>query len=123
MENKNASVDLGAALFGNNSGQWATRMLKAGALEGKLSPAALRTLDTLRHEEWKYFDDALLNEALIRLVGVADLVGAGLVKPVPNALAKSVFAYEKVTFMDDASVSLDGLSRTADDRQEFELNQ
>jgi uncharacterized linocin/CFP29 family protein len=54
---------------------------------------------------------------------VADLVGAGLVKPVPNALAKSVFAYEKVTFMDDASVSLDGLSRTADDRQEFELNQ
>jgi hypothetical protein len=59
MENKNASVDLGAALFGNNSGQWATRMLKA-ALEGKLSSdAALRTLDTLRHEEWKYFDDAL----------------------------------------------------------------
>jgi hypothetical protein len=41
---------------------------------------ALRTLDTLRHEEWKYFDDALVEEAVIRLVGVADLIAAGLVR-------------------------------------------
>jgi hypothetical protein len=57
------------------------------------------------------------------LVGVADLIGAGLVKPVSNALAKTVFGYEKVDFMDPATVSLDGTSRTANDRQEFSLNQ
>jgi hypothetical protein len=112
------------ALFGGASGRWATSMLKKAALEGKaLSAAALRTLDTLRHEEWKFFDDALVEEALIRLVGVADLVGAGLTRPVANALGKTVFGYEKVTFMDEATVSLDGISRTNNDRQEFDLNQ
>jgi uncharacterized linocin/CFP29 family protein len=34
-----------------------------------------------------------------------------------------VFGYEKVDFMDPATVSLDGTSRTANDRQEFSLNQ
>lgn len=110
--------------FSANGGRWATQMLKAAAMEGRaLSASALRTLDTLRHEEWKFFDDALVEEAMIRLVGVGDLIGAGLVRPVSNALAKTVFAYEKVTFMDVASISLDGTSRTANDRQEFELNQ
>jgi hypothetical protein len=54
---------------------------------------------------------------------VADLIGAGLVKNVPNALGKTVFGYEKVTDMDAATTSLDGISRTNNDRQEFELNQ
>lgn len=114
------------ALFSTNTngGRWATQMLKKAAIEGRaLSSAALRTLDTLRHEEWKFFDDALLEEALIRLVGVADLIAGGLVKPVSNGLAKTVFGYEKVDFMDPATVSMDGNSRTANDRQEFSLNQ
>ena len=111
-------------LLNGNSGRWATQQFKAAAMAGKaLSAGILRTLDTLRHEEWKYFDDALIEEALIRLTGVADLVGRGLTKPVPNSLGKMVFAYEKVDFMDEATVSLDGLSRTPNDRQEFALNQ
>jgi uncharacterized linocin/CFP29 family protein len=119
-----ADVSDARALFAGG-GRWATQQLKKAALEGKaLSAAALRTLDTLRHEEWKFFDDALIEEALIRLVGVADLIQGGLVRPVPNALGKMVFGYEKVTFMDEASVSLDGLvSGSPNDRQEFELNQ
>jgi len=117
--------DDGKTLFNRGSGgRWATQQLKAAALAGKaLSCSALRTLDTLRHEEWKFFDDVLINEALIRLVGVADLIAAGLVRPVPNALGKTVFGYEKVTFMDEAEVSLDGVSRSPNDRQEFSLNQ
>lgn len=105
-------------------GRWATQQFKKALAEGKnLSTQALRTLDTLRHEEWKFFDDALVAEATIRLVGVADLITAGLVRPVPNALGKLVFGYEKVTDMDAASVSLDGISRGDNDRQEFDFNQ
>jgi uncharacterized linocin/CFP29 family protein len=112
------------ALFSTQGGRWATSMLKKAALEGRaLSGAALRTLDTLRKDEWQYFDEALVEEALIRLVGVADLVNAGLTKNVPDALGKMVYGYEKVTFMDEANVSLDGTSRTTNDRQEFSLNQ
>jgi len=117
-------VAFGSSLFNSTGGRWATQQLKAAALTGKaLTSAALRTADTLRHEEWKFFDDAVLEEAKIRLRGVADLMGAGLVKNVPNALGKTVFGYEKVTDMDPASTTLDGRSRTPNDRQEFELNQ
>lgn len=113
----------GQKLF-SSGGRWATSQLKAAALAGKaLNANVLRTLDTLRHEEWKFFDDAIIEEAVIRLVGVADLIGAGLVRPVPNALGKTVFGYEKVTDMDEAQISLDGLGRTGNDRQEFDLNQ
>jgi len=105
-------------------GRWATQKLKEAALSGRaLTASALRTLDTLRHEEWKQFDDALLEEAKIRLVGVADLIAAGFVKNVPNALGKTVFAYEKMTDMAAAETSLDGLAQTDNDRQEFDLFQ
>jgi uncharacterized linocin/CFP29 family protein len=107
-----------------SGGAWATRMLKQGFQQGRaLSASMLRTLDTLRHEEWKYFDEALVEEANIRLVGVADLLAKGFVRPVPNALGKMVFGYERVTNMDAAITSLDGLAQTPNDRQEFDLNQ
>jgi uncharacterized linocin/CFP29 family protein len=119
-----SAVSTGQQFFNGAAGRWATAQLKALALEGKaLSTSALRAADTLRHEEWKFFDEALLEEAKIRLVGVADLMGRGLVKPVTNALGKTVFAYEKLTDMDPATVSLDGISRSHNDRQEFELAQ
>jgi hypothetical protein len=107
-----------------SGGSWATRMLKEGFNSGRaLSSSMLRTLDTLRHEEWKFFDDALVEEANIRLVGVGDLIAGGFVRPVANALGKMVFAYERITNMDAALTSLDGLAKTPNDRQEFDLNQ
>jgi hypothetical protein len=116
-------ASIGAGPVRRFSGAWATRHAEGGGprREGALG-GVLRTLDTLRHEEWKFFDDALVKEALIRLVGVADLIGAGLVRPVPNALGKTVFGYEKVTDMDEAPCRSTALA-TANDRQEFELNQ
>lgn len=117
-------VSAGKALFSSDSGRWATAQLKQAFKEGRaLTAQALRTLDTLRHEEWKFFDEALVEEASIRLVGVADLIAGGFVRPVTNAIGKTVFGWESVTNMDAAVTSLNGLSRTNNDRQEFELNQ
>lgn len=111
-------------LFSGSSGRWATSQLKKAFNEGRaLSASALRTLDTLRHEEWKVFDDALIQESTIRLVGVGDLIAGGLVRPVANSLGKMVFGYEQETQFDAATTSLDGRSRTADDRTEFQLKQ
>lgn len=124
MARKQAILDTGKSLFSGAAGRWATAQLKKAALEGKaLSAAALRTADTLRHEEWKFFDEELVKEATIRLVGVADLIGRGLTINVPNALGKTVFGYEKLTDMSPATTSLDGISRTDNDRQEFDLSQ
>lgn len=119
-----AALTAATILFGGQGGVWATRQMAAYSKRtGTLAAAALRTADTLRHEEWKFFDDAIIEEAKLRLVGVADLVSAGFVKTVPNALGKMVFGYEKANDLGDAEISLDGMSTTGQDKVEFQLNQ
>ena len=116
------TLDDGRAIFAGASGKWAgERMLRAMAEGRPLTSGELRTLDTLRKNEWIYLDEQLVAEATIRLVGVADLKAAGLVRNVPNSLGTTVYQYEKITDMEPASVSLDGAVRTQNDRQEFLL--
>jgi hypothetical protein len=111
-------------LFSNGSGRWATRKMAEARAQGmRLSSAVLRTADTLRHEDWKVIDKAVIEEAKIRLVGVADLITGGFSIPIANALGKLVYAYERVTDMGEAITSLDGLSQTDNDVQEFDFNQ
>jgi uncharacterized linocin/CFP29 family protein len=118
------NISLAKGLFAGSAGRWATAQLKKAFNEGRaLTSQALRTLDTLNHEEWKVFDKAVIQESTIRLVGVADLIASGLVKPIPNSLGKMVFGWETETQFDAASVSLDGRSRTPDDVTELKLNQ
>lgn len=116
------AVESNAAFFASGSGKWAgEQFLKALSRGEPISPAHLRTLDTLRKDEWKAFDETLVEEGAIRLAGVADLINAGLVVNVTNGLGKTVFEYEKVTDMNPAEVSLDGNVRTMNDRQEYDL--
>jgi uncharacterized linocin/CFP29 family protein len=120
--NGGAAVDAAKTLFAGSSGTWAGQMFLAALQRGEeISPAALRTLDTLRKDEWKVFDEALVEEGVIRLRAVADLLGAGLTFNVSNGLGKTVYEYEKMTDMFPAEVSMDGNARTENDRVEFEL--
>lgn len=113
-----AALDAGGRLF--SSGKYAAERLLRALKEGrKIDPSELRTLDTLRHEEWKNFDTAIVGEALIRLVGVADLIALGLTKPVPNSMGKTLHQYDKDTEMSDATLSLDGIVRSENDRTEY----
>lgn len=119
-----ATVDSGRSFFRGSSGTWAGQAFLAHMqATGKLEPAALRTLDTLRKDEWVSFDEALVEEGQLRLRAVADLVDAGLVSTIPNGLGKTVREYERVTDMQPAELSLDGNVRSEDDRQEFDLQQ
>lgn len=118
-----AAAENGQKFWSGSSGKWAGEQLLRAMEAGKgMTTAALRTLTTLRKDEWKTFDEVLIEEATIRLVGVADLIGAGLVKTVTNGMAKTVFEYEKVSDMDPATVSLDGTSRGENDRATFVLD-
>lgn len=119
-----AAVDGGNAFFTGSSGTWAgQKFLEYLAKHGTIAPAALRTNDTLRKDEWKSFDEALVEEGVIRLRAVADLINAGLTSTIPNGLGKTVREWEKVTDMLPAEHSLDGNVRTEDDRQEYLLQQ
>ncbi len=108
--------------FDGGSGRWAGERLLRALQEGRpIAPSELRTNDTLRKDEWKAYDTALVEEGVIRLRAVADLIAAGLTIPVTNAMGKTLFQWEKMYDMNAAEVSLSGISRTEDDRVEFEL--
>ena len=105
---------------GAGDGKWATAMLANSLLAGQgISTQALRTAEILTRDEWKVFDDELIAEGLIRLRAVADLISLGLVKRIQNGLAKTVLEYQTIGDMDPAIVSLDGVTRSMNDRVEF----
>lgn len=118
-----AKADSGRAFYGGASGRWAGERLLRALKEGRpISPKELRTLDVLRKDEWIHLDNALIEEAKIRLKGIADLMGAGLTIPVANAMGKTIFQWETMTDMEPAITSLSGVDRSEDDRVEFDLN-
>jgi uncharacterized linocin/CFP29 family protein len=75
---------------------------------------------TLRKDEWIMFDTAILRAAQARLRVVADLRGAGLTFNIPNGMGKTVLEYEKMSDINDASISMDGLRLGENDRPEFQ---
>jgi uncharacterized linocin/CFP29 family protein len=103
-----------------SSGKWAGEQWLRQAQAGQpLTPGALRANGVLRRDEWIFFDEELVTGAQQRLRGVADLLGAGLVKRIPNGMAKTVYEYELVGDMEAATVSLDGITRSEMGRVEF----
>ena len=77
---------------------------------------------TLRKEEWKQFDAAILEAAQQRLVGVADLMAKGLTYNIANGLGTTVLEYEDQSDIEDAQISMDGTTRGNNDRPEFDIN-
>jgi hypothetical protein len=103
-----------------SSGRWASEQLIAAMNRGEeLTAEVLRSNATLRRDEWIEFDEALIEEGLQRLQGVADLISAGLTRPIANSLGTTVLEWENVGEMTPASVSMTGLVRTENDALEF----
>lgn len=120
--NNGAAVHDGRA-FMSGAGRWAGERLMKALREGRpISAKELRTLDVLRKDEWKVYDQALIEEGHMRLRGIADLIAAGLTIPVANALGKTLIEWEKVSDMNPAITSLSGIDRSEDDRLEFVLD-
>lgn len=117
-----APLDTGRSLFKGGGGRWATEQLVRALAEGRpFNAQCLRTNDSLRKDEWIHLDDAIIEEGMVRLRGVADLMAAGLTVPVPDAMGTMLLQWENVTDMNPAEVSLSGVSRTEDDQQDFNI--
>jgi len=76
---------------------------------------------TLRKDEWKQYDEAVLRAKQDRLVGVGDLNSRGLTYNIPNGLGKMVLEYEDESDITDAQMSMDAVTDKSDDRVEYEL--
>lgn len=77
---------------------------------------------TLRKDEWKQYDSAILKVVQDRLVGVGDLISRGLVYNIANGLGTTVLEYEDMSDMTDANISMDGMTRGEKDRPQFDIN-
>lgn len=115
-----ASVSGYNDLMAGSQGRWAGEQLMA-ALEngGDFSPAILRTNGVLRKDEWIEFDRELIEGAVSRTQAVADLIAAGLTKPITNSMGKTVLNYDRFGDLSDATVSMDGMARTENDRPNY----
>jgi len=76
---------------------------------------------TLRKDDWKLLDAAIVKAAKPRLKAVADLRSMGLTFNIPNGMAKTVLETETQSDINEAIVSMDGMREGAADRPVFEL--
>lgn len=74
---------------------------------------------TLRRDEWKQLDQAVLGVAEKRLNGVQDLIDRGLTYNLGNAMGTTVLEYHDISDALEADLSMDAVTRAKGDRQEF----
>jgi len=89
---------------------------------GKLKSVPLPVANaTLRHEEWKILDEAIVMAAKERLRVVADIRAAGLTFNIPNGMGKTVLETETVSDITSATISMDPARQSEGDRPEYDL--
>ena len=91
-------------------------------LENNFDVQALRTNTVLRKDEFIQYDERVVEVATQRLVGVADLMNAGLTFNLNNPLGTTQVEWEKVSEMTAASISMGGLTSSQNDRVTFDLD-
>jgi uncharacterized linocin/CFP29 family protein len=77
---------------------------------------------TLRRDEWKALDSAVLQISRSRLGGVQDLISNGLVYNLGNAMATTVFEYHDISDSMEAIMTMDGVTRSEGDRPVYGTN-
>lgn len=77
---------------------------------------------TLRRDEWKSLDAAVMDIARDRLTGINDLKAKGLVYPLGNAMGTTVMEWHDIGDSMEAIISMDGVTRGQGDRPTFQHN-
>lgn len=94
------------------NGSVAQRLLASGG-----DFMALRTNGVLLRDEWKAFDNAIVDITRENLVAVAEVMNRGLIYNLPNALGSLTLEWQEI--LDDlveAEVSISGLNEATKDR-------
>ena len=74
---------------------------------------------TLRRDEWIDIDNVVLKIARERLVGIADLQGAGLVYPLSDGLGRTILEYQDMNDPGKAQMGMNAESRGQHDRPKY----
>lgn len=77
---------------------------------------------TLRRDEWKTLDDAVLEVSRYRLGGIDDLVSNGLIYNLGNAMGTTVLEWHDVSDALEAVMTMDGVTRGNNDTVNYQTN-
>jgi hypothetical protein len=77
---------------------------------------------TLRRDEWKRLDEAVMRVARYRLGGIEDLISNGLTYNLGNGMGTSVLEWHSISDPGEAILSMDGLTRGNNVRPNFKTN-
>ena len=84
--------------------------------------APLNVNATLRRDEWKALDEALVRAKDYRLGGVQDLVDKNLTFQLGNAMGTTMLEWHDVVGSLEADLTMDGVSRALGNRPDFQFN-
>jgi len=82
----------------------------------------INTNGTLRRDEWKQLDEAVLKVSKERLGGVQDLIDNNLTFNLGNAMGTTVLEWHRSKTDMTAALSMDGLTRGQNDRPVYDTN-
>lgn len=77
---------------------------------------------TLRRDEWKKLDDAIMKINEYRLGGIQDLIAKGLTYTLGNAMGTTVLEWHDVGDALTADITMDGVTRAQNDRPKYQHN-
>jgi hypothetical protein len=83
---------------------------------------AINVNGTLRRDEWKQLDQALLDVSRQRLGGIQDLIDAGLTFNLGSAMGTTVLEWHDVSDALEAEMTMDGITRAKNDQLNFQTN-
>lgn len=118
--NNGFNVNLLRPYIGKGGHSYVDRQIPGGK-PGEVESIRTNSSATLRKDEWKHLDDAILRVARPRLKIFGDIRGRGLVYNIPNGMGKTVLEYETETEAGSARQSMDGLAKGENDTVEYEL--
>lgn len=129
--NNNSRLDPGTMRpylhFNEKTGQWGVYVTNYKGGDPKdpknYTTTQIQTnANTLRRDEWKFLDDAVLKIAETRLNGVQDLIASGNTYQLGNAMGTTVLEWHDTGDAMEAEMTMDGVSRGTNDRQTFQHN-
>lgn len=82
----------------------------------------IQTNATLRPNEWKQLDDAVMAISRTRLSGIQDLIDNNLVYSLGNAMGTTVLQWDSMHDAMEAAVTMDGVTRSQGDRITYKTN-
>jgi uncharacterized linocin/CFP29 family protein len=123
---KHGRMDLGLLkpFYDEEDGKSYVTIYKGGPVAHKSSyiTSPINTNATLRRDEWKQLDEALLVASRYRLGGIDDLIAKGLTFNLGNALGTTVLEWHDVSDAMEAVLTMDGVTRGPNDRPKFQTN-